>query len=37
VGFHIVGRVSKNVSWAVVLVLWLLYVLAKVGLAALFS
>jgi hypothetical protein len=36
-GFHIVARVSKNVSWAVVLVLWLLYVLAKVGLAALFS
>jgi hypothetical protein len=36
-GFQVVGRVSKTTSWAVVLVLWLLYVLAKVGLSALLS
>jgi hypothetical protein len=36
-GFQIVGRVSRATSWAVVVVLWLVYVLAKVGLSALFS
>jgi hypothetical protein len=36
-GFQVVGRVSKGTAWAVVLVLWLFWVLAKVGLSVVFS
>lgn len=36
-GFQVVGRVSRTTSWAVVLTLWLLYVLGKIGLSVAFS